>query len=199
MNITKITALATAIALASPAMAIADDNFEGPFFGGQLGLQSNGASITAPGGVQLTDTDKGFNFRGFAGYDWRVSDQFVVGAEAGIARGGSDVTALKGTANFKLDNGLTLDASVRAGFLATENILVFARGGYASSKQSLVATNSTATPASFSTNKRSGGLLLGAGAELGINENIGVRVEYRRAKMGDLKSNQFFVGALFRF
>jgi len=199
MKKNKIIALAATILLSSPVMAMANDSFNGPFIGGQIGLQSNQASITAPGNVQLTDTSKRFNFRGFAGYDWKMADQFVAGVEIGVSRGGSNTTTTQGTANFTLDQGMMLDASARAGFLAADNFLIYGRAGYASSNQSLTANNSAATPANFTSKKHSGGILLGLGTEFAVSETIGLRVEYRRAKMGNLRTNQVFAGALFRF
>ena len=192
-------AMITAGLAATQGLPANGDTFDGFRLGGEVALQRSEAKVVAPGSVRLSDTDKGFNIRAFAAYDMHVSDNFVLGGEVGIGRGGPKVKASNGTASFTADPGLTLDASVRAGLLPAENMLIYGRLGYASSKVDITAANTGATPPTFSRNKREGGLLWGIGAEMAIGESTGVRAEYRRAKFGDLKSDQMAIGAYLRF
>jgi len=78
-------------------------------------------------------------------------------------------------------------------------VLVYGRVGYANSKISLSASNSAATPASISSNKRRGGLLYGVGSEIALTDSIGMRIEYRRTKLDDVKARQFLIGGVIRF
>ncbi len=194
-----ILAIAAAGLSAAPAFAQTADSFEGFKAGGELSLQRNKASFTAPGNISLSQTDKGINLRAFAGYDVMVSDNFLIGAEAGLGRGGPKVKKIQGTTSLDVNPGLTFDISGRAGFLPSENVLIYGRLGYANGKVDITATNSAATPSSLTSDKRKGGLLLGVGAEMAVSEEFGMRLEYRRAKYGDLKSDNIGVGAYFRF
>ena len=200
MSKTLLSLLVGATSLfAAPAIAETGGSFNGPFVGGEIGLQRNKFEITAPGNVALKDRDKGFNLRGFAGYDFTMGDSFVLGGELGIGRGGPKVDDEDGTASFKADPGLMFDASARAGFLATESVLLYGRVGYANTKIDVTATNSAVTNGSISQDKRKGGLLLGAGAEFAVMDSLRLRTEYRRSKTGDLKSDQALVGVVFDF
>jgi outer membrane immunogenic protein len=194
-----ILAIAAAGLSAAPAFAQTGVNFEGFKAGGELSLQRSKASFTAPGNVNLSQTDKGVNFRAFTGYDMMVSDNFLVGAEVGLARGGPKVKKTQGTASLVVDPGLSFDISGRAGFLPSEDVLIYGRLGYANAKVDITATNSAATPTTLTRDKREGGLLLGVGAEMAVSDEFGMRLEYRRAKHGDLKSDNIGVGAYFRF
>jgi len=184
--------------ISTPAFA-QDNPFSGFKVGGEIALKKNSAKITAPGNIDLNDSDKGKSFRGFAGYDVAVSDNFILGGEVGISSGGSTVSSTKGPATFSIDPGLTLDISGRAGFTVTDNILLYTRAGYASSKLDYTASNADVSSGAISRDKRSGGLLLGVGGELALSENFGVRAEYRRSKLDKLKSNQVALGAYLRF
>jgi outer membrane immunogenic protein len=200
MKMKKQLAAAVMLATLTATPAFAQDNaFSGFKLGGEIALKKNKADITAPGNINLSDSDRGTSLRGFAGYDVQLSDQFIVGTELGISTAGSTVKASQGPASFSIDPKLTLDASVRAGFTVTDNILLYARAGYASSKLDFRSANTDLSSDSISRNKRSGGLLLGAGTEVALGDNFGLRAEYRRTKINDLKSNQATLGAYVRF
>ena len=184
---------------ATPAMAGPDGAFSGPFIGGEAGFQRNKVELTAPGNVALKDRDKGFNLRGLAGYDVTMGDSLVLGVELGLGRGGPEVDHTQGTASFKADPGLMLDASARAGILATPSTLLYGRVGYANSKIDITATNTDITDGTFTRDKRKGGLMFGAGAEFAVTDGLRLRTEYRRSKTGDLKSDQALIGVILSF
>lgn len=188
-----------AVLAGAPALAEPTSNFEGFHAGIEAGLQRNKAEATAPGDVRLSETDTGYALRGFAGYDWRPAERMVVGGELGLGLGGPTVSGSSGTARLSADPGLTFDASARAGFLATDNALIYGRVGYANASVEVTAENSAADPARFTRDRREGGLLLGAGAEFAVRESLNIRLEYRRADLGDLTSNQVLVGGALRF
>lgn len=104
---------------------------------------------------------KGIEGGVFMGYNAQVAEQMIVGVEANL-----NVTDAKNsTIDIKTKNDYGISA--RAGFLATENVLVYARGGY---QRALIGT--TGLSHHFD------GWTLGAGIETAVADNISVRAEY---------------------
>jgi outer membrane immunogenic protein len=199
MKYISILTVAIASLTAFSAQAQTANQFDGLAIGLQSGLHRNKANVTAPGNVTFTDKQDGYALRALAGYDRQMADRFVLGGEIGISRGGPETNGQLGTASFSIDPGMMFDVSARAGVVAAERVLVYGRVGYANSKPDFSAANSTATPSSFSRDKRDGGLLYGVGAEVALADSIGMRIEYRRTKFSELKVRQFLIGAVVRF
>lgn len=192
--------IATTVAAFGLAPALAQANsFDGFKIGAEASLQKNKVQITTPQNVELSGSDKGLNLRGFAGYDFSLSNSILLGGEIGVSRGGSTVEAATGTTTIEVDPGLTFDASARAGFIPAKNVLFYGRVGYMNSKVRLTTTNTGATPSTLSSKNRDGGLLWGVGTELKLSRGLGVRAEYRRSKLDELKTKQFVVGGYLKF
>jgi len=192
-----LAALASAAIL--PAIAQNADGFSGFSIGTEIGIQKNKIDVTAPGAVTLKNSDRGYALRGFASYDFAVGDSLLLGVEAGLSLGGPDVKDTSGTASVRADPGITIDISARAGLAVSESVLLYGRAGYANSKIEVSASNTAVPGTSVNSDKRKGGLLLGAGGEWAMSDVLSLRAEYRRSKLGDLKSDQVMLGGLVRF
>ncbi len=188
---------------ASPALAQSmqvDESFDGLTIGLESGLLKNNIKVAAPGNVDFDVDYTGLALRAYAGYDIHMSDSFVVGGELGLGRGIKH-TDKAGTASFSVDQGLMLDASLRAGLLLSPNWLVYGRAGYSTSNLDISVANTAAnSPAPRrAIDESTSGLLLGGGVELALNESMRMRLEYRRADYGDFETSQAVLAAAIRF
>jgi len=83
------------------------------------------------------------------------------------------VPAVHGTDTLRIKAGFAFDINTRLGFTISDSILVYGLGGYTSTKFKLSDAGGT-----FSSS--AGGYRYGAGFEVGIMEDIALRVEYVR-------------------
>jgi outer membrane immunogenic protein len=195
--------LATVLAAATAAPATAAE-FNGPFVGAQVGWQSEKMKNTDSSfGVTPVD-DKMNSVTGgiYAGYDKRVADRVVIGAEAGLDFASDDETqASVGGTTYSVDPKYSFDVTARAGFLATPETLVYARGGYTNAR---VRTSLASLAGVESDSDNQDGWLAGAGVERQIKDNVSARLEYRHSKFsqdGDGKDNRnrVLAGLSYRF
>lgn len=164
----KILSSIAAVALFSMA-GINAAQAETPFAGGYAGIQGGYDIFKDQWGAGKW---KGVEGGLFLGYNSQVAERVILGVEANL-----NVTDAKNsTINVKTKNDYGISA--RAGFLASENIMLYARGGY---QRALVGT--TGSSHHFD------GWVLGAGIEAGVAENITVRAEYSYT---DYKSSASF-------
>lgn len=139
-----LAALATALL---PASALAQDagTIGGAFVGGQIGWGKRSVDLEfgLPGVDDFDKNRSGIDYGVFAGYDYGIGQNVLVGVEAGLGFGGK---TLRGTPiaglTAEVDPKWNYDVSARAGFLATPNLLVYGRVGYGAEKTrvSLVST-----------------------------------------------------------
>lgn len=123
------------------------------------------------------------------GYDYQI-DSVVLGAVADIA--------LSSFATGMSDPALGLDYSskleylgtvrARAGFLPTDNLLIYAHGGFAYGRFSPVVTSSLVAFPDLSTANRFG-WTIGAGIEYALAENISLQTEYVYANLGTVSTS----------
>jgi len=203
MTSPKLMALLAVVMTATPQAIAQDDlnyNFNGFHVGVEGGFQRNKAEGVAPNGVSIDDRNGGYNLRAFAGSDWRVSENFVLGVEGGLSLGGPTVKGSENGVTLNADPGLTLDVSGRAGFLATEDLLFYGRAGYGLSKINSTRATTGQTASSINRDSRLSGILLGAGAEYQVSDALRMRVEYRRQKLGsNFTSNAVMAGLAYQF
>jgi|AntAceMinimDraft_11_1070367.scaffolds.fasta_scaffold05945_2 outer membrane immunogenic protein len=199
MKIFTYTLAALVSAATLPAFAQNADGFSGFSAGTEIGIQKNKIEVTAPGAVNFKDSSRGYALRGFAGYDFAISDSLILGGEAGLSLGGPSVKKSSDTARFRADPGVMFDISARAGLAVSESVLLYGRAGYSNSKIDISASNTAVPGTATDRDKRKGGLLLGAGGEWAMSDALNLRAEYRRAKHGDLKSDQLMLGGVIRF
>jgi outer membrane immunogenic protein len=148
-----------AVALMAIAGVSAAQAADTPFAGGYAGIQ---------GGYDIfKDQWNGDKFKGvegglFMGYNVPVAEKVILGGEVNFNL--SD--AHNSTYGIKAKNDYGISA--RAGFLASDNIMVYARGGYQRALINLEGVDS----------HHFNGWTLGAGIETALSQQISLRVEY---------------------
>jgi len=175
-----------------------------PFQGFHVGAGIGGSKVQSedaiPGFARKADNDaSGFAYRAFAGYDLRVSERIVIGAEAGISGGDKKIESRIDTARVKVDPGRGYDVTARLGFLATDNLMLYGRAGWARQdfEREIRFTNNATV---IRSDKDVDGKLFGVGAEYAVSDNIAVRAEYDRTDFdGDRKRDRLLVSAAYRF
>lgn len=199
-------AILAAIALAAtatPAFAQDAQPFEGPFIGASAGWNRAEAAGRTEGGQPLDGeaARDSVVIGAFAGYDHKVLDRVVLGAEAGFSIALDDSSAGRSAGNqITLDERYSFDLTARAGYLVTDDVLIYARGGYANSR---VRTEIEQAGGIASRSDNRDGWLVGGGAEYAISPNIRARVEYRYSDFGsdgrNSERHQTLVGVSYKF
>jgi outer membrane immunogenic protein len=139
---------------------------------------------------------------GQVGYNWQA-DRFVFGVELDIQATGQDgsssfcSTAACGVGSLLVVASHDLDwfatARLRAGFLLTDTILVYATGGLAVADVNSVFTAGLVGfgTVSASASDTKFGWVLGGGAEAALSRNWSVKAEYLYLDLGDVNSAGF--------
>ena len=199
-------AILAAIALAAtatPAFAQDAQPFEGPFIGASAGWNRAEADGRTEGGQPLDGeaARDSVVIGAFAGYDHKVVDRVVLGAEAGFSIALDDSSAGRSAGNqITLDERYSFDLTGRAGYLVTDDVLIYARGGYANSR---VRTEIEQAGGVATRSDNRDGWLVGGGSEYAISPNIRARVEYRYSDFGsdgrNSERHQALVGVSYKF
>lgn len=156
-------------------------------FGGVAGADFNLVPVGVPGAGFFT-TGRGAIGGIQVGADYQF-DSFVVGAVADIAISGVEgvsETTVGGIVvsgyRSHLDYLGTLRA--RAGFTPTDNLLIYAHGGFAYGRSTPTFTvGGVDAPGFVATNRA--GWTIGAGLEYAVTENISVQTEYAYTDLGN--------------
>lgn len=161
--------IAAAIAGAAVPSAAQDvpATFNGLFVGAQAGWQQDRRSFDATFPSASTPIS-GFAYGAQIGYDWRLFDSVVLGAEV-------DITGSSGNPRFSSSQrkpSRSIAATARLGFLTDPQGLVYVRGGYRNAKFSFLGLFGD----TFS--GTSDGYTIGAGYERYLAPNISARLEY---------------------
>ncbi|PCI32879.1 MAG: hypothetical protein COB54_05685 [Alphaproteobacteria bacterium] len=85
------------------------------------------------------------------------------------------IATVTGTDTMKIKAGFAFDINTRLGFLVSDKVMVYGLAGYTSTKYKF-------SDASGDFSKGAGGYRYGAGFEIGIMEDIAVRIEYVRTE-----------------
>ncbi len=168
-------------ALLGATQALAAEPFNGPYVGVQAGYQddNNRFALRGPGGTATRQIGgSSFAYGGQIGYDARVGENFVLGAEAFLI--GDTNKARDGNATF--DGGRALGLLARAGVLAGPRTLVYGKGGWENGRFTYQENG-----IGVSTNRD--GWSLGAGVEQMITDAVSARVEYRHTKFNSFSSS----------
>lgn len=185
-------------------------------FGGGVGAVKHGLEIAEPGGpgrIGLPDLGGGGIFGEVTvGYDYMVSDRFLLGAFADghVGNIGLSLEADGGFADATLNNTYGFDVAARAGYLLTPTTLGYVLGGY-SWQQFKLDGSIFGTPVEFDESR--GGYVLGVGLETVVSGNWTLKSEYRYANYGndtvidfgggqlnvEPTTHTFHVGANYRF
>jgi outer membrane immunogenic protein len=178
---TLTRALLAGAALFGATQALAAEPFNGPYIGAEAGWQQDKlrSTLTA-GGTTLSATDKvdSFAYGAQLGYDFKVTPNFVLGAEASITGDSGKIRIDDTTA----DAGRTLGLTARAGVLATPETLVYAKGGWVNGRFSFDDGDGSAS-------RNRDGWTLGGGVERMLTQNVSARVEYRYSDFKSFREN----------
>lgn len=173
--------LVAGAALLGATQALAAEPFNGPYVGVQAGYQhdNNRFALRGPGSTSTQQIGgSGFAYGGQIGYDARVGEKFVLGAEAFLI--GDNNTISQGTSTF--DGGRALGLLARAGVLAGPRTLIYGKGGWENGRFTYQENG-----IGVSTNRD--GWSLGAGVEQMITDAVSARVEYRHTKFDSFSSS----------
>lgn len=175
------------------------------------------------------ETETGVFGRIDAGFDYQITSSFVVGLNAAFnlqqisienAVSGGGIAGLssrsptfdyedlvpRGTGSLEtdLELGNSWTAGVRAGFLMGERTMLFASGGYISTKAELTASYEASTDGAVSADGQSGsadvrarsssdkwmnGYYLGAGVERLLTDHFSVKFEYQYLDLGSIDTS----------
>jgi outer membrane immunogenic protein len=126
---------------------------------------------------------EGTNFGAYGGYNYAMSDSFVLGAEVSIGGPTAFQTSL-GVNDFELEN--VVNARVRGGY-AYGSALLYGSVGYQSVNYEQVAGVTTASGSAD-------GVVYGIGIEMLLSDNVSFRLDYTSTHM-DLDAGSIVGGA----
>lgn len=189
-------------------------DFGGFYAGALLGHGALMSGNTGDRNTFTLDADRagfGAGFGVVAGYG-RTFDNVYVGGEVD-----AEISSLNWTQErsptgrvYSVEKTHTLGASLRLGYVVNDGLLVYARGGPVVSG---FDTDYATTGASASSSEDKVGLRVGAGVEVGMSENLRLRLDYTHTAYDDFgisyggtgrdefenSENQFRVGVLYSF
>lgn len=180
-GIALLLAAGSSVAFAVPAHAQEDRGFSGPWVAGVGGYDKNQAGDTTDDDLD-EDNDQsaeGVVWGGAVGYDMDLGTM-VVGAEAELTESTADTRSLDGDPETfglgSVEAGRDIYVGVRAGFKATPNTLVYAKGGYTNARYNFLGTDGQ-----IEDEQRidTDGWRVGAGVEQKIGANAFAKIEYR--------------------
>jgi outer membrane immunogenic protein len=190
--------------LALPVAAQAQDADESPFSGAHVGVEvtRDGNKVRQDGSPATVNSAErnGYGFRGHLGYDLSLGNVVVVGVEAGIGKGGRTVSkpSLLPGGTYKVDPGLTYDATARLGFTPTSNVMIYGRGGYRWLKTDQSIAGQATGNRNFKLTEK--GFTYGGGLEVAVTNGLSLRAEFDRTEYSkNFKQNKISVGASIRF
>src|SRR3546814_14537577 len=114
----------------------------------------------------------------------------------------SDLSIVRdtGAALVTVDPKRSLDLTARAGYLVTDNTLLYARGGYTNAR---VRTSFDGAAGFRSATENRDGWMVGGGVERAISDKVSARLEYRDAGLcegeGKFARHQALFGIAYRF
>lgn len=176
-----LLAPAAFLAFAAPASA---EEFEGPFVGAGFGYSRDELGNELDEGLELGDQlnkDAAY-FQLFAGYDLAVANKVRLGVEGAFGVALDDELRANFAGNvIQIDPEFTYEITGRAGYLVSDNALVYLRGGFQSSRVEVAVASAGDT---FSDEGYVEGWLAGGGVEYALGGNLRTRLEYRYSDLG---------------
>lgn len=182
-TISTLLIAGSALAISAPAMAqsATDGAFTGPRVEALVGYDISKAGDTTDDDINDNNDQSidGVTYGGAIGYDVNVGG-VVLGLEGEITDSSADVDFDGGDAEtFGLGDvnaGRDLYVGVRAGVLATPDLLLYAKGGYTNARYNV---NGSFDGDEYRAKIDTDGFRLGAGAEYALNQNTYAKLEYR--------------------
>jgi outer membrane immunogenic protein len=195
-----ILILAASAAIASPAAA---EPFEGPYAGIQAGVSHSkiGPIDTDIGTANINRSPDDATAGIFVGYNFKPAERIVLSAEGGFNLGFSDSVTRTGPGTLaSIDPQNSFDLGLRAGYLVTDNTLLYVRGSYENMRAAFRVTD--AAGARYSKGSIDG-YSIGGGIERALTDRISARLEYRYSDLGGsdakFERHQALVGVAYHF
>lgn len=189
-----------AAAAASPAAA---EPFNGPYAGVQAGVAHNkvGPIDTDIGTATINRSPDDYTAGIFAGYNFKPAEKIVLSAEGGFNVGFDDTVTRAGAGTLaSIDPQNSFDIGARAGYLVTDNTLLYVRGSYENMRATFRITDATGSRYS---KESLDGFSIGGGVERAISERISARIEYRYSDLGGgdakFERHQALLGVAYHF
>ena len=168
---------ATALALAVPSITQAQARIEV-----RAGLDIAETSLALSDDtvtVRGEDSRKGFNYGVEAGYDARVSQNFVLGAYAGIEQATTkDCNEVYGLDRACIRAGRDITVGLRAGSFVGPNTLLYVKGGYTNGQTRLTYDDYENILPDVREHANMDGWHAGAGVEHSFSANTYLKLEY---------------------
>ena len=195
----KSIALATTLALAmAPAAAHAED-----FLGGRIGLVGGWDRVSVDvsnidgRGTNFDKNYDGATFGLLTGYNFPLGETAIIGVGTSTMFSNNSKKFVVGANSLKVEAGRDLEIHVKAGVIATDYALLYAKIGYANAKAKAKAVINGVT---YEESDTGGGLRLGVGTEISLNDSFSLMAEYRYTNYSnDLKRNQIVAGVGYKF
>ncbi len=199
-NIILILASASVAAIAVPAAAQDNSPFTGPRIEGTVGYDISKAGSDVDNDLNDEDDQSidGLIYGVAAGYDFAVGDRVTLGLEAELTDSSASTEVNDGDLEdlgfgANLETGRDIYLGARVGYVANNNLLLYAKGGYTNARYDLLADDGTTE---IETDLDLDGWRAGAGVEYALSNNLFVRTEYRYSNYSegefDFEDNDFF-------
>ncbi|MFM9851405.1 MAG: outer membrane protein [Sphingomonadaceae bacterium] len=196
----RIFAGMMAVTLLAPVAVQAQETERNPLAGPHIGVDVVRDALEANQPTSTRNASRrGFGGRINAGYDAVIGDIALIGAEIGIGTGGRtvDQASLAG-GRYRVNPGITYDATARLGIAPGGGFALYGRAGYRWLRTEQSVTGQTL--GNFSRKVTEKGFTYGGGAEYAVSPNFSLRAEFNRTKFSrDLRQNKISLGAAIRF
>lgn len=179
MKVISIALAASALAVATPAFAQEESTAGGKFVAGAI-IGVDRVEFEVDG---FTSRDEDAVFGITAGYDYETEKGLVFGIEAEYTDSSLGVSVQDGAESASVNAGRDLYVGGRLGFRPGKNGLLYVKGGYTNASIELEYDDGTGE---VSAEESFDGFRLGAGGEIDLGKNYGLRLEYRYSDYGSL-------------
>lgn len=184
MKVISVALAASALAVATPAFAQDEDTAGGKFVAGAI-IGVDRVEFEVDG---LTSRDEDAVFGLTAGYDYETAKGLVFGVEAEYTDSSLGLTVVDGTDSASINAGRDLYVGGRLGFRPGRNGLLYVKGGYTNASIEVELDDGTTE---VSAEESFDGFRFGAGGEIDLGSNYGIRLEYRYSDYGSLGNEEF--------
>lgn len=179
MKVISLALSASLLAVATPAFAQDESTAGGKFVAGAIiGVDRVEFEVDS-----FTSRDEDAVFGVTAGYDYETAKGLVFGIEAEYTDSSLGVSFEDGIESGAINAGRDLYVGGRLGFRPGKNGLLYIKGGYTNASIEVEYDDGTGE---VSAEESFDGIRLGAGGEIDLGSNYGIRLEYRYSDYGSL-------------
>lgn len=183
----SLLAASTFLIIASPAIA-ADEvvnlstghDWSGFYMGAAIGAGAVVHDIELGGALGFNGIGgEGLVGQVTAGYDFLLSERFLIGAFADGRYGNVGTELSLGPVSIDAQATTGFDVGIRAGYLVTPSTLAYVLGGYSHQQYEI-----SSSPAGLAYDWNADGYFVGAGVETALSGSFTLKTEYRYASYG---------------